>query len=145
MLFRSIHPEQKVSALELVFTKLHAGGKFGDGGYKVSGGLHGVGASVTNALSEWLEVDVRRDGRLWHQAYARGVPKGPVKEVRALKKGEATGTTVRFTPDRTIFDRNAHLSATTIQQRLREKSFLVRGLTFTLRTPDGAEIGRAHV
>ncbi|MGI9117520.1 MAG: ATP-binding protein, partial [Gaiellales bacterium] len=93
-----IHPEQKVSALELVFTKLHAGGKFGDGGYKVSGGLHGVGASVTNALSEWLEVEVRRDGKLWTQTYARGVPKGPVKDVRELKKGEGTGTTVRFTP-----------------------------------------------
>ena len=134
-----VHPEQKVSALELVFTKLHAGGKFGDGGYKVSGGLHGVGASVTNALSEWLEVEVRRDGKAWQQTYARGVPKGPVKAVRDLKKGEPTGTTVRFTPDRTIFDKNAHLSATTIQQRLREKAFLVRGLTFTLRTPDGAE------
>jgi DNA gyrase subunit B len=134
-----IHPEQKVSALELVFTKLHAGGKFGDGGYKVSGGLHGVGASVTNALSDWLEVEVRRDKRLWSQRYQRGVPDGPVKDVRALEKGEGTGTTVKFTPDRTIFDKNAHLSNTTVQQRLREKSFLVRGLSFTLRTPDGAE------
>ncbi|MGI9186569.1 MAG: ATP-binding protein, partial [Gaiellales bacterium] len=134
-----IHPEQGVSALELVFTKLHAGGKFGDGGYKVSGGLHGVGASVTNARSDWLEVEVRRDKRLWSQRYQRGVPDGPVKDVRALEKGERTGTTVRFTPDRTIFDKNAHLSNTTVQQRLREKSFLVRGLSFTLRTPDGAE------
>ncbi len=134
-----IHPEQGVSALELVFTKLHAGGKFGDGGYKVSGGLHGVGASVTNALSEWLEVEVRRDKRLWSQRYQRGIPDGPVQDVRALTKGEGTGTTVRFTPDRTIFDKNAHLSATTVQQRLREKSFLVRGLAFSLRTPDGQE------
>jgi len=133
------HPELGVSALELVFTRLHAGGKFGDGGYKVSGGLHGVGASVTNALSEWLEVEVRRDKHLWRQRYQRGVPDGPVEEVRPLEKGEQTGTTVRFTPDRTIFDKNAHLSPTTVQQRLREKSFLVRGLTFQLRTPDGAE------
>ncbi|MGI9117102.1 MAG: hypothetical protein ACR2JV_05655, partial [Gaiellales bacterium] len=73
------------------------------------------------------------------QTYARGVPKGPVKDVRELKKGEGTGTTVRFTPDRTIFDKNAHLSNTTVKQRLREKSFLVRGLAFTLRTTDGAE------
>ncbi|MFM7247403.1 MAG: type IIA DNA topoisomerase subunit B [Actinomycetota bacterium] len=134
-----LHPEQQVSALELVFTKLHAGGKFGDGGYKVSGGLHGVGASVTNALSDWLEVEVRRDKRLWVQRYRRGVPDGPVRDVRALAKGEGTGTRVRFTPDRTIFDRNAHFSATTVQQRLREKSFLVRGLTFELVGPDGVE------
>jgi DNA gyrase subunit B len=134
-----VHPEAGVSALELVFTRLHAGGKFGDGGYKVSGGLHGVGASVTNALSEWLEAEVRRDGRLWRQRYQRGVPDGPVEDVRALEKGEGTGTTVRFKPDRTIFDKGAHLSATTIQQRLREKSYLVRGLTFRLRTPDGSE------
>jgi DNA gyrase subunit B len=134
-----VHPEQQVSALELVFTKLHAGGKFGDGGYKVSGGLHGVGASVTNALSDWLEVEVRRDKRLWTQRYRRGVPDGPVEDVRALEKGEGTGTRVRFTPDRTIFDKNAHFSATTVQQRLREKSFLVRGLTFELVGPDGAE------
>ena len=134
-----IHPEQGVSALELVFTKLHAGGKFGDGGYKVSGGLHGVGASVTNALSEWLEVEVRRDKHLWSQRYQRGIPDGPVQEVRPLTKGEGTGTTVRFSPDRTIFDKNAHLSPITVQQRLREKSFLVRNLTFQLRTPDGTE------
>ncbi|MGA0122925.1 MAG: toprim domain-containing protein, partial [Gaiellales bacterium] len=96
-------------------------------------------ASVTNALSDWLEVEVRRDKRLWRQRYRRGVPDGPVEDVRALEKGEGTGTRVRFTPDRTIFDRNAHFSATTVQQRLREKSFLVRGLTFELRGPDGAE------
>ncbi|MFM7694769.1 MAG: toprim domain-containing protein, partial [Actinomycetota bacterium] len=98
-----------------------------------------VGASVTNALSDWLEVEVRRDKRLWVQRYRRGVPDGPVRDVRALAKGEGTGTRVRFTPDRTIFDRNAHFSATTVQQRLREKSFLVRGLTFELVGPDGVE------
>jgi DNA gyrase subunit B len=131
------HPELGISALELVFTRLHAGGKFGDGGYKVSGGLHGVGASVTNALSDWLEVEVRRDKRLWRQRYRQGVPDGPVEDVRALKKGERTGTTVRFAPDMTIFDKGAHLSPTTVAQRLREKSFLVRGLAFRLTTPDG--------
>ncbi len=133
----AIHPEAGVSALELVFTRLHAGGKFGDGGYKVSGGLHGVGASVTNALSEWLEVEVRRDRRLWRQRYRQGVPDGPVEDVRALKKGERKGTTVRFAPDMTIFDKGAHFSPTTVTQRLREKSFLVRGLAFRLTTPDG--------
>ena len=95
-----IHQETGVSALELVFTRLHAGGKFGGGGYKVSGGLHGVGASVTNALSEWLEVEVRRDGHVWRQRYERGVRTGDVEQVRKLTRGEGTGTTVRWRFDR---------------------------------------------
>ncbi len=130
-----VHRETGVSALELVFTRLHTGGKFGGGGYKVSGGLHGVGASVTNALSEWLEVDVRREGRLWHQRYERGVPTGEVAAVRKLKRGEGTGTTVRWRFDSEIFDRGIAYTPATIAARLKEKAYLVRGLTFRLRTP----------
>ena len=120
------------SALDLVFTRLHAGGKFGAGGYKVAGGLHGVGASVTNALSDWLEVEVRRDKGRYTARYERG------KAVRAVTRvGDAkdTGTTVVFRFDAGIFDADAHFQPTMIEQRLREKSFLVRGLTFRLRIP----------
>src|SRR5579872_3890065 len=95
-----IHPTTKVSALETVLTKLHAGGKFGGGGYKVSGGLHGVGLSVVNALSERLDVDIAREGFLHHQSYARGVPAAPVEKG---KKTTDHGTFVRFWPDSEIF------------------------------------------
>jgi DNA gyrase subunit B len=135
-----IHRETGLSALELVFTRLHAGGKFGGSGYKVSGGLHGVGASVTNALSEWLEVEVRREGHVHTQRYERGVVCGPVTRVRALKRGEGTGTTVRWHHDETIFDRGVHYAVSTIAARLREKSFLVRGLTFRFRAAGQDEV-----
>ena len=125
-----IQKETGLSALELVFTRLHAGGKFGGGGYKVSGGLHGVGASVTNALSTWLEVEVRREGHVWTQRYERGLVMTPVTRGRALKRGERTGTTVRWRFDDTIFDRGVHYSSSTIGARLKEKSYLVRGLAF---------------
>jgi DNA gyrase subunit B len=134
-----IQSETGVSALELVFTRLHAGGKFGGGGYKVSGGLHGVGASVTNALAEWLEAESRREGHVHVQRYARGVPEAPVGRGRPLKRGEATGTTVRFRYDREIFDADVRYSASTIAARLREKSYLVRDLTFRLRLPGADE------
>ncbi|WP_217924416.1 DNA gyrase/topoisomerase IV subunit B [Miltoncostaea oceani] len=129
------HTKSGESALDLVFTKLHAGGKFGGGGYKVSGGLHGVGASVTNALSEWLRVEVRRDGHAWTAAYARGKSTQAVTQGRKLKKGEGTGTTVSWLFDSTIFDSDVRYSASTIEQRLREKSYLVRGLRFVLQIP----------
>lgn len=129
------HSKSGESALDLVFTKLHAGGKFGGGGYKVSGGLHGVGASVTNALSEYLEAEVRRDGHAWSARYERGKSVRPVTKGRALKRGEKTGTTVTWRFDREIFDDDVRYSASTIEQRLREKSFLVRGLRFVLRLP----------
>jgi DNA gyrase subunit B len=127
------------SALHMVFEELHAGGKFGDGGYKVSGGLHGVGASVANALSRWLEVEVRRDGHLWQARWERGQRVKPATKVRALRKGEQTGTTVRWLYDDEIFDAGVSYSHSTIEQRLREKAYLVRGLTFRLRMPGRPE------
>src|SRR6187402_2645238 len=90
-------PEQGISALEVVLTKLHAGGKFGGDGYKVSGGLHGVGVSVVNALSEWLVAEVYRDGMLYRQEFARGVAQG---DVEVVGKSKETGTTISFLPDR---------------------------------------------
>jgi DNA gyrase subunit B len=117
-------------ALEVVLTVLHAGGKFGDGGgYKVSGGLHGVGVSVVNALSERLEVEVRRDGYCWRQAYARGVPQGDL--VRG-EPTEETGTTITFLPDAEIFE-SLEFEFSTLEQRLRETAFLTRGLRIALK------------
>src|SRR5579872_4999513 len=95
-----MHPTEKISTIDVVMTKLHAGGKFDHDTYKVSGGLHGVGASVVNALSEWLEVEVRREGKIWQQAYKRGKPDGKVKSIGEAKK---TGTKVTFLPDPQIF------------------------------------------
>ncbi|HWI21610.1 MAG TPA: ATP-binding protein, partial [Baekduia sp.] len=93
------------SALEVVMTVLHAGGKFGEGdGYKVSGGLHGVGVSVVNALSETVDVEIRRDGAVWTQSYDRGAPRGDVKKGAALDKNAATGTTITWLPDAEIFE-----------------------------------------
>jgi DNA gyrase subunit B len=135
-----IHKQTGISALELVYTRLHAGGKFGGGGYRVSGGLHGVGASVTNALAAWLEVTVRRDGHVFTQRYERGVPVTPVEQGARLRRGERTGTTVRFRFDEEIFDRGVHYNPSTIAARLKEKSFLVRGLTFRFRAPGHDEI-----
>src|SRR5438132_559790 len=121
-------PEQGMSALTVVLTKLHAGGKFGGEGYKVSGGLHGVGVSVVNALSEWLIAEVRRDGKVYRQDFARGVPQGGMEIV-----GEAinTGTTITFMPDAEIFE-EIEWSTETLSQRLRETAFLTRGLRITL-------------
>ena len=97
-----MHPTEKKSALEVVMTKLHAGGKFGGGGYKVSGGLHGVGVSAVNALSEWCEVRVRRGGQVHFQRYERGYPQEPVKGIGKAKADE-TGTTTTFKFDPMIF------------------------------------------
>ncbi len=122
-----IHPKVGKSALEVIMTTLHAGGKFGGGGYKVSGGLHGVGASVVNALSEWLEVTVRRDGKIYHQRYERGVPVTPVETI-----GETTpddhGTETVFLPDRLIF-RSLDYQSAVLLQRFREVAYLTSGLT----------------
>jgi DNA gyrase subunit B len=120
------------SATEVILTTLHAGGKFDGQGYKVSGGLHGVGASVVNALSEWLEVEVRRDGHLWSQRYERGFPKGKLAKVRKLKKGEGTGTTISFMPDPEVFTETVELSFDTVSRRFRESAFLNKGLKIRL-------------
>ncbi|MCJ7724279.1 MAG: DNA topoisomerase (ATP-hydrolyzing) subunit B [Anaerolineales bacterium] len=124
-----IHPEKKKSALEVVMTTLHAGGKFGGGVYKVSGGLHGVGVSAVNALSEWCEVEVKRDGHLHFQRYERGIPTGPVM-VKGKVKAEETGTSTRFKFDPTIFTDNLTYRFDTLSQRFREMAFVTRGTTF---------------
>jgi DNA gyrase subunit B len=124
-----IHPVEKKPALEVVLTVLHAGGKFGDGGYSVSGGLHGVGISVVNALSEVVEVVVQRDGFFWDQSYKLGVPDAPVKKGKAT---EATGTTVSFWPSKEIFE-TTDFSFEILSTRFREMAFLNKGLTITLK------------
>ena len=129
------------SAAEVIMTTLHAGGKFDGQGYKVSGGLHGVGASVVNALSEWLEMEIRRDGHLFIQRYERGFPKGEIEKSRKLKKGEVTGTTIRFLPDPEVFTETQELSFDTLSRRFRESAFLNKGLKISL--VDEREEGRS--
>jgi DNA gyrase subunit B len=126
-----MHKKYKQDALELVLTKLHSGGKFDRKTYKVSGGLHGVGLSVVNALSEWLEVKIKRGGKLHVQRYERGVPTGPVKT-----DGEAqgTGTIIKFKPDKEIFE-SIQFSYETLSARMRELAFLNRGLKVTISEP----------
>jgi len=123
--------DQGLPALTVVLTKLHAGGKFGGEGYKVSGGLHGVGVSVVNALSEWLVAEVRRGGKVYRQEFARGEPTTDMKTVGVAAKDE-TGTTISFLPDSEIFD-ELEYTAATLSQRLRETAFLTRGLRIVLR------------
>ena len=123
-----IQPTMKKSALEVVMTTLHAGGKFGGGGYKVSGGLHGVGVSAVNALSEWCEVEVRRDGGIHFQRYERGRPKAAVKAIGKVKASE-TGTKVTFKFDKQIFKDDIDYRFDTLSQRFREMAFVTRGVT----------------
>jgi DNA gyrase subunit B len=123
--------DQGLPALTVVLTKLHAGGKFGGEGYKVSGGLHGVGVSVVNALSEWLVAEVRRDGKVYRQEFARGEPTGDMKKAGVAGKGES-GTIISFLPDPDVFE-ETEFSAATLSQRLRETAFLTRGLRILLR------------
>jgi DNA gyrase subunit B len=120
------------SAAEVIMTTLHAGGKFDGSGYKVSGGLHGVGASVVNALSEWLELEVRREGHVWSQRYERGFPKGALTKDRKLKRGEGTGTTISFMPDPEVFTETMELSFDTLTRRFRESAFLNKNLKIRL-------------
>ena len=126
-----IQKKAGLPAVEVVFTILHAGGKFGGGGYKVSGGLHGVGASVVNALSEWLEVEVRTDGKIHKQRYERGKTMYPLKVVGECDPSEH-GTTVHFLPDKEIFEETVY-DFDTLRIRLRETAFLTKGLRITLR------------
>ena len=123
-----IHPKYGKSALEIVLTVLHAGGKFENDNYKVSGGLHGVGISVVNALSEWLEVEVQRDGKIWYQKYNRGTPVEPVKTIGDTS---VTGTKVRFKADYQIFETLVY-SFETLDTRLKELAYLNKGLRITL-------------
>ncbi len=129
------HPEEKRPAAEIVLTVLHAGGKFGDGGgYKVSGGLHGVGVSVVNALSERLHLEVRRDGHKWTQDYARGEPQADLKRGDKVK---GTGTTITYLPDDDVFE-TLELDYATLAERMRETAFLTRGLEIALVDERGA-------
>lgn len=125
------HPIQNKSALEVVLTVLHAGGKFDNKSYAVSGGLHGVGVSVVNALSSRLIAEVKRDGHLWRQSYRRGVPDGPVNQVRPLSEGEQTGTTITFWADDMVFE-SCDYNWETITTRFRETTFLTAGLRITV-------------
>lgn len=134
-----IHEKAGIPAVEVVFTILHAGGKFGGGGYKVSGGLHGVGASVVNALSNWLEVEISRDGKIYKQRYERGKV---IYKLKEIGKTDRTGTKVTFMPDDTIFD-DVIFDFDTLKRRLREMAFLTKGLKITL-TDDREETSRTE-
>ena len=144
------HPTQKdargrpMDALEVVMTILHAGGKFGGAGYKVASGLHGVGVSAVNALSEWMETTVRREGREYRQRYERGKPATKVEDVRRVLKDDPFqhGTTQRFYPDEQIFKSGIDYKFEALAQRFREMAFLTRGLTITFR--DERDVFEGH-
>lgn len=126
-----IHPKAGIPAVEVVFTVLHAGGKFGDGGYKISGGLHGVGASVVNALSIWLEVEIRVDGGVYKQRYERGKATAQLEKIGTCRKND-TGTKVTFLPDGEIFEKT-RFKAEAIKSRLHETAYLNPGLTIIFK------------
>ncbi len=130
-----INHKAGLPAVEVVFTVLHAGGKFGGGGYKVSGGLHGVGASVVNALSTWLEVEVCRDGKVYMQRYERGQVCFPLREIGTCEEGH-TGTKVTFSPDPQIFEDTVY-DYDTLRTRLRETAFLTKGIRISLKDERG--------
>ncbi len=125
-----VHPQHKISGVELILTRLHAGGKFDNENYSFSGGLHGVGVSVVNALSEWLEVEVKREGKLHVQTYAKGKPKGKLKATETVGKRN-TGTTIRFLPEASYFD-SANISVPRLRHLLRAKAVLCPGLRVSL-------------
>ncbi len=132
------HLKTGVSTLETVLTVLHAGGKFGDGGYKVSGGLHGVGASVVNALSTYFKAEIKREGKIWVQEYSIGKPKGPIKSIGKTDDPNDTGTTITFKPDGTIFT-ELEFDWEKILTRLRQQTYLTKGITIEAvdkRKPD---------
>jgi DNA gyrase subunit B len=127
-----IHPKWKMPAVELVLTNLHAGGKFGQGAYKYSGGLHGVGAKCTNALSEWFKVEVSRDGKVYHMAFAKGKTTQKLEVIGEVKGKKATGTLITFLPDPTIFTITTEFKFERLATRLRELAFLNPGLEINL-------------
>ncbi len=129
-----IHPVEKISALEVVMTVLHAGGKFDKDSYKVSGGLHGVGVSVVNALSEWMTAEVKRDGKIYFQEYRKGIPTEKVKQ-KGTYKGEQTGTKITFLPDKSIF-RVTKFNFETVAARLRELAYLNKEVTMILKSEE---------
>ena len=128
-----IHPKMGIPTVEVVYTILHAGGKFGGEGYKVSGGLHGVGASVVNALAEWMRVEVRQKGQVFRQEYDRGVPRYTLTVVGEMAEGERSGTAVTYKPDAEIFQETTTHEFEILETRLRELAFLNGGLRITLR------------
>jgi DNA gyrase subunit B len=132
------HPTERRPTAEIVMTVLHAGGKFNHSNYKVSGGLHGVGVSVVNALSEWLKLEIKRDGKVYHQEYRRGDPVAKLEEIGVSEK---SGTKITFKPDGAIFKGTTEFSFEVLSQRLRELSYLNRGLTITL---EDERSGKAH-
>ncbi len=135
------HEEYDRPAVEVIMTVLHAGGKFDNKSYQVSGGLHGVGVSVVNALSKWLEVEVKRDGAVWRQRFAGGEPEFELERVRDLRPDEETGTTIRFWPDSDIFE-TTDFAYSTLESRLRELAFLNSGVEITLTDErDGTTTG----
>ncbi len=138
-----IHPTEGISALTMALTMLHAGGKFGGGGYKVSGGLHGVGISVVNALSTRVIAEVKNRGHLWRQSFHIGVPEADLAEVRPMEEGERTGTTIIFYPSPDIFE-TVEFDLETITTRLREMAFLNKGLEIVIRDerPAAEAVGR---
>src|SRR5690606_12269075 len=136
-----MHPTEKISTLELVMTQLNAGGKFDRNTYKVSGGLHGVGVSVVNALSEWLEVEVYRNGEIFKQRYERGVPTGKVKVIGKVKA--KTGTRVTFMPDNEIF-KIIEFKFSTLEARLRELAYLNKGITISIKEEESGKEEKFH-
>ena len=132
------HPTEKRPTAEIVMTVLHAGGKFDHSNYKVSGGLHGVGVSVVNALSEWLKLEIKRDGKVYHQEYQRGDPVTGLEEIGVSEK---SGTKITFKPDKMVFKGISEFSFEVLSQRLRELGYLNRGLTITL---EDERSGKSH-
>jgi DNA gyrase subunit B len=136
-----MHATEKKPAAEVVMTVLHAGGKFDSDTYKVSGGLHGVGVSVVNALSDWLELEIWRDGEVWEQSYEKGIP---TSKLKASGKTRKTGTKITFHADPTIFTTTAY-TYDTLTQRLRELAFLNKGLKITMDDErNGIPLHRRH-
>jgi DNA gyrase subunit B len=137
-----MHPTEKISALEVVMTVLHAGGKFDKNSYKVSGGLHGVGVSVVNALSEWLRVEIRRDGKIYEQEYRKGHPVAPVKQTGTYK-GDKSGTKVTFKPDKEIF-KVTKFHFDTLAERMRELAYLNKNVSMYIKDEAEGEEAEYH-